>query len=103
MDYYKYVTIKRHVDWEEFYNWSREKNFRLVLLTTKGKKKYTSYRFKNNDIVILGRESAGVPKEIHDIVDEKVIIPMHKKLRSFNVSSAAAIVLSEALRQLKKI
>jgi len=103
MDYYKYVTIKKHIDWEVFYNWSRKRNFRLILLTTKSRKKYTSYSFKNNDILILGRESAGVPKEIHDVVNEKLIIPMHKKVRSFNVSSAAAIVLSEALRQLKKI
>tara|TARA_Y100000590_G_C15415886_1_gene899429 strand:+ start:67 stop:519 length:453 start_codon:yes stop_codon:yes gene_type:complete len=103
MDYYKYVTIKKHIDWESFYLWTKKNDFNLILLTTKGRKKYTSYSFKENDILILGRESAGAPKKVHQAVNQRLIIPMNKKIRSFNVSSAAAIVLSEALRQLKKI
>ncbi len=103
MDYYKYVTIKKHIDWESFYLWTKKNDFNLILLTTKGRKKYTSHSFKENDILILGRESAGAPKKVHQAVNQRLIIPMNKKIRSFNVSSAAAIVLSEALRQLKKI
>ena len=101
MDYYNFVKIKKHVDWHQFYDWSVKNNLRLVLLTTKGEKKNTEYNFTKNDILIFGRESAGVTEEIHHIVHERLCIPMQKGFRSLNVSSAAAIVLGEALRQLK--
>lgn len=103
LDYYKHVRLKKHIDWESYYHWSKIKKFNLVLLTTKSNKKYSDYKFKTNDSIILGRESAGVPMEIHKIVDERLLIPMQNSLRSLNVSSAAAIVVSEAIRQLKKI
>ena len=100
MDYFDHIKYKRHLDWEAFYNWSKNKNYRLILLTTKSSKKYTSYSFQDNDILLFGRESAGVPKEIHQHVNERLLIPMQKGLRSLNVSSAAAMIASEALRQL---
>ena len=78
----------------------QKNNFRLILLTTKSKQKYTEYQFKNNDILLFGRESAGVPQIIHDIVDEQLTIPMKKNLRSINVSSSVALVVGEACRQL---
>ena len=100
MDYINHIKYKRHLDWESFYKWSKKNNFRLILLTTKSKKKYTEYQFKNNDILLFGRESAGVPQNIHDIVDEQLTIPMKKNLRSINVSSSVALVVGEACRQL---
>jgi len=100
MDYINHIKYKRHLDWETFYKWSKKNNFRLILLTTKSKQKYTEYQFKNNDILLFGRESAGVPQNIHDIVDEQLTIPMKKNLRSINVSSSVALVIGEACRQL---
>ena len=100
MDYINHINYKRHLDWETFFNWSKKNNFRLILLTTKSDKIYYKYNFDNNDILIFGRESAGVPKKVHSIVDEKITIPMVKGLRSINVSSAVALVVGEACRQL---
>ena len=100
MDYINHINYKRHLDWETFFNWSKKNNFRLILLTTKSDKIYYNYNFNNNDILIFGRESAGVPKKVHNIVDEKITIPMVKGLRSINVSSAVALVAGEACRQL---
>ena len=101
MDYINYIKYKRHLDWETFYKWSKKNNFRLILLTTKSKQKYTEYQFKNNDILLFGRESAGVPKDVHDIVNEQLTIPMKKNMRSINVSSSVALVTGEACRQLE--
>ena len=100
MDYIHHIKYKRHLDWEAFYNWSKNKNYRLVLLTTKSSKKYSNYSYKTNDILLFGRESAGVPKFVHDSVHERLTIPMKKELRSINVSSAVALVVGEACRQL---
>ena len=100
MDYIDHINYKRHLDWETFSNWSKKNNFRLILLTTKSDKIYYNYNFNNNDILIFGRESAGVPKKVHNAVDEKLTIPMVKGLRSINVSSAVALVVGEACRQL---
>jgi tRNA (cytidine/uridine-2'-O-)-methyltransferase len=101
MDYIEHIKYKRHLDWNEFYEWSKKNNFRLILLTTKSKKKYTEYQFQDNDILLFGRESAGVPKDVHDIVDEQLTIPMKKNMRSINVSSSVALVTGEACRQLE--
>ena len=101
MDYINHINYKRHIDWEDFFNWSKKNNFRLILLTTKVDKKYYDYNFKNNDILIFGRESAGVSKIVHSNVDEQITIPMIKGMRSINVSSAVALVVGEACRQLQ--
>ena len=101
MDYINHIDYKRHIDWETFFNWSKKNNFRLILLTTKVDKKYYNYNFKNNDILIFGRESAGVPEIVHSNVDEQITIPMKKGMRSINVSSAVALVVGEACRQLR--
>ena len=100
MDYRDHLNYKRHVDWEVFYEWYKAHNYRLILLTTKSQKKYYKFQFKKNDILLFGRESAGVPKKIHQYADERLIIPMQKGLRSLNVSSAASMIAGEALRQL---
>ena len=101
MDYIEHIKYRRHLDWNEFYEWSKKNNFRLILLTTKSKKKYTKYQFQDNDILLFGRESAGVPKDVHDIVNEQLTIPMKKNMRSINVSSSVALVTGEACRQLE--
>ena len=101
MDYINHIDYKRHIDWEVFFDWSKKNNFRLILLTTKVDKKYYDYNFKNNDILIFGRESAGVSEIVHSNVDEQITIPMKKGMRSINVSSAVALVVGEACRQLQ--
>ena len=101
MDYINHIQYKRHLNWEAFYKWSKDNQFRIILLTTKSKKKYTNYQFRNNDILLFGRESAGVPQSVHDSVDEQLTIPMIKNLRSLNVSSSVALVTGEACRQLE--
>ena len=103
MDYIKFINYKRHLDWKKFYQWSKESNFRLILLTTKSKKKYTSFNFSELDIIIFGRESAGVPDYVHNQVNERLTIPMQKGLRSINISSSVAMVVGEASRQLDLI
>ena len=101
MDYMKSLEYKRHLDWNSFFNWVKKNNFRLVLLTTKSSKSYSNYSFFKNDILLFGQESAGVPANIHKIVNESLTIPMVKGLRSINVSSSVAIVAAEACKQLK--
>ena len=100
MDYIQKLKYKRHTDWDSFLIWVKESNFRLILLTTKSNKPYCEYKFQLNDILLFGQESSGVPNNIHKIVDERLTIPMISGLRSLNISSAVAIVASEACRQL---
>ena len=100
MDYINYVKYKKHIDWEGFYNWSIKKKFRLILVTTKTKNSFINYKFKTNDILLFGKETAGVPDYVHDNVNEKITIPMIKGPRSINLSSSVAIIVSEACRQL---
>lgn len=102
MDYLHLVTYRRHDSWSEFLEYRKqhlEEYGRLVLLTTKTSNPYVDFSFKDNDVLILGRESAGVPQEVHDIVDAKVTIPMQGCARSINVAISGTMVLGEALRQ----
>ena len=101
MDYYDYLDLKKHLSWEKFYNWSIKNKYRLILLTTKSNKSCYKHVFKSNDIILFGRESAGVPQSVHDSVDYRLKIPMVKGPRSINLSSSVAIVAGEMLRQLK--
>ena len=100
MDYYDYLELKKHLSWKKFYEWSKDNSYRLVLLTTKSKKSYFDYKFQSNDIILFGRESAGVPDFVHNSVDERLTIPMIKGPRSINLSSSVAIVAGDMLRQL---
>ena len=97
MDYMGLCKIVRHNDFEAFLN--KNKKSRIVLMTTKAKKIYHKFKFKKNDMLLFGRESAGVPKELHQICENKIKIPMNKKTRSLNVAMSVAIVAAEALRQ----
>ena len=97
MDYLNLANIKRHVSWDAFIK--ERKQSRLVLITTRAKNSLKQFSFNDNDTLILGRESSGVPQAVHNAIPEKVRIPMNKKARSLNVSIAAGIILWEALRQ----
>ena len=99
MDYGKLSDILRYENFDIF----KKKNYksRIILMTTKATKNYYKFKFKKNDILLFGRESAGVPKEVHDTIKKKLKIPMNKKARSLNIAISVAIVSSEALRQLK--
>ena len=103
MDYYDYLDLTKHISWKEFYNWSQKKSYRLILLTTKSKKSYYNYTFKKNDILIFGRESAGVPQNIHKLIKYKLKIPMKNNKRSLNIASSVSIILAESLKQIKLI
>ncbi len=100
MDYAELADIRRYNEWDAF---CEQEGGRRVLVTTKATTPFTSFKFKAGDALILGRESAGVPKEVVETTDEHITIPMPGGGRSLNVSTSAAIVLAEALRQLGKI
>ena len=97
MDYLDESMIKTYNSADEFF--SQKKSERIILMTTKAKKNYTNFRFKKNDTLLFGRESAGVPKIVHTKVKNKLKIPMIEKKRSLNLATSVAIVLSENLRQ----
>ena len=101
MDYYDYLDLTKHVSWEKFYEWSKKNSFQLILLTTKSQKSYYDYKFQAKDIILFGRESAGVPDYVHEAVDERLTIPMIKGPRSINLSSSVSMVAGEMIRQLK--
>jgi tRNA (cytidine/uridine-2'-O-)-methyltransferase len=106
MDYIDHVAITRHSSWEAYREAHRNAKAghaegRLVLLTTKGDVAYTDFSFGAEDTLLVGRESGGVPLEVHDAAEARLVIPMQAGLRSLNVAMAAAIVAGEAMRQLK--
>ncbi len=97
MDYIKIGRIIKYHDFEEFKN--KNLKFRIILMTTKAKKLYHKFKFKKNDFILVGRESAGVPQEIHEVIENKLRVPLSEKARSLNVAMTVAIVASEALKQ----
>ena len=97
MDYINKCKIKSFKDFTEFKK--DKKNERIILMTTKAKKKYFDFKFDTNDTILFGRESAGVPQLVHKSVDYKLIIPIQKETRSLNIVSSVAITLAEALKQ----
>src|SRR3978361_655193 len=99
LDYLDPLEIRRHVSFAAFDAWRRAQAHRLVLATTQGAERYIDFRFAQGDILMLGRESAGVPDLVHAAVDARVVVPMQPGLRSLNVATAAAMMLGEALRQ----
>jgi tRNA (cytidine/uridine-2'-O-)-methyltransferase len=99
MDYLDRVSIVRHSDWAAFEAWRRRDGLRLLLFTTAGALPYADHVFRPDDILMFGRESAGVPDEVHRAADARLLIPMRPGLRSINVAMAAAMALGEAIRQ----
>ena len=98
MDYLDRVALARHDDWAAFQ--AAYPGARRVLLTTRGETQYTDFRFQTGDILLCGRESAGVPDFVHAEADARLVVPLAPGLRSLNLAAAASMVLGEALRQL---
>jgi tRNA (cytidine/uridine-2'-O-)-methyltransferase len=106
MDYLDHVALTRHASWEAFVTWRRRPQLpsqRLILLTTKATTSYLDFRFQPDDVLLLGRESAGVPERIHQAADARLVIPMRAGMRSLNVAMACAMVVGEMLRQTRSL
>lgn len=99
MDYLDHVDIHRHVSFAAFEEWRRGEGRRLVLLTTQGATPYTGFAFQPDDVLMVGRESAGAPEEVHRAADARIVVPIRPELRSLNVAVAASMALGEAIRQ----
>jgi tRNA (cytidine/uridine-2'-O-)-methyltransferase len=99
MDYLGAVVIARHASWAAFEAERRQAGARLLLATTKATLSYAEFLFAPNDVLLFGRESAGVPDDVHEAADARLAVPMRPGLRSLNVAVAAAMMLGEALRQ----
>ena len=102
MDYLHLVKYRRHKSWEHFLQYRAEhpdEYGRIVLLTTHATEPYYNFKFQPNDIILMGRESAGVPEEVHHTADARLLIPMNENARSINVAVSAVMVVGECLRQ----
>lgn len=99
MDYLDHVTIRRHVSWTAFDEWRQSERRKLVLFTTRAAVSYLDHRFGIDEVLLFGRESAGVPDNVHAAADVRLTVPMRPGLRSLNVAMSCAIVAGEALRQ----
>lgn len=102
MDYLEQVSYRLHNSWQEFLAFRQvhpDEYGRIVLMTTHASYPYTDFHFEKNDIILMGRESAGVPEEVHHTADARLLIPMNPNARSINMAVSAAMVIGEALRQ----
>jgi tRNA (cytidine/uridine-2'-O-)-methyltransferase len=100
MDYLDHVAWTRHDDFAAFQRWRTTESRRLVLMTTRATLPYADFAFLPGDVVMAGRESAGVPDDVHEAADARILIPMQPAMRSLNVAVSVAMVAGEALRQL---
>ncbi len=101
MDYMDKKEIKYYESSDQFFD--EKKNQRIILMTTKALRSYTKFKFKKNDTILFGRESAGVPQYVHKMVNNRLKIPIKNNKRSLNISSSVAIILAECLKQNKLI
>ena len=101
MDYMDEKDINFYQSADDFFN--SKKDQRIILMTTKASISYTNFKFKKNDTILFGRESAGVPEKVHKILNNKLKIPMENNKRSLNLASSVAIILAECLKQTKWI
>lgn len=99
MDYIDLAVVQRHANFDQFRESQKKKDRRIVLLDTKGSSPLYAFTFREDDILLMGTESSGVPEDVFDVCDEIVYIPMDKNCRSLNLAIAAAMTLGEALRQ----
>jgi tRNA (cytidine/uridine-2'-O-)-methyltransferase len=97
MDYMDWDKIDIYQSSEKFFE--AKKNQRIVLMTTKASVSYTEFKFEKNDTILFGRESAGVPESVHQLINDRLKIPMSEDTRSLNIASSVAIILAESLRQ----
>jgi tRNA (cytidine/uridine-2'-O-)-methyltransferase len=100
MDYLDRVEIVRHASWETFETWRAAAGARLILFTTRARVSYLDHGFRRGDVLLFGRESAGVAEKVHAAADARLVIPMRDGLRSLNVAMAAAMAAGEAMRQI---
>ena len=103
-------VVMDYMDWDKIYIYQSskiffeaKKNQRIVLMTTKASVSYTEFKFEKNDTILFGRESAGVPESVHQLINDRLKIPMNENTRSLNIASSVAIILAESLRQTKLI
>ncbi|MET3908217.1 tRNA (cytidine/uridine-2'-O-)-methyltransferase [Bradyrhizobium sp. S3.3.6] len=101
MDYLDHVSIVRHDSWSKFEEWRVGQGNRLLLFTTKGATDYRDFRYQTSDILLFGRESAGVTDAVVEAADARLVIPITPGLRSLNVAMSAAMAAGEALRQVR--
>ena len=101
MDYMDWDKINIYQSSDKFFE--AKKNQRIVLMTTKASVSYTEFKFEKNDTILFGRESAGVPESVHQLINDRLKIPMSEETRSLNIASSVAIILAESLRQTKLI
>lgn len=102
MDYLDFVSCKRHNSWQDFLDYRAahsDEYGRLILMTTHGATSFVDFEFKPNDIILMGRESAGVPENVHNMADARLLIPMNEQARSINMAVSASMAITEALRQ----
>ncbi len=99
MDYIAAAALTRHVSWDRFEAWRATTGRRLILGSTKAAKRYTDFVFRPDDVLLFGRESAGVPDHVHERADARILIPMVEGQRSINVAISAAMIVGEAMRQ----
>ncbi|MCZ2158383.1 tRNA (cytidine(34)-2'-O)-methyltransferase [Bartonella sp. 220] len=100
LDYLEYASLERHMDWQHFMHTMKSCNRRLLLLSTKAQTCYTQICYQKNDVLLFGRESAGVPDYVHETVDAVLKIPMQPHTRSLNLAMSVAMTTGEALRQI---
>jgi tRNA (cytidine/uridine-2'-O-)-methyltransferase len=100
MDYIQHLKLQKHSSWDAFHSWAINESRRIILATTKSKVSYLNFNFRKDDILLFGRESSGVPDNVHIICDNRIKIFMQNEIRSFNVANSCAIILSEAIRQI---
>lgn len=99
MDYIQHAQLTRHIDWEDFLKYKTKREGRMFLLETDGDTRYTDVKYQQNDYIVLGRESAGTPRELYAQMEKVIVIPMRKGVRSLNVAMSAGILTAEACRQ----
>ena len=97
MDYMDWDKINIYQSSEKFFE--AKKNQRIILMTTKASVSYTKFKFEKNDTILFGRESAGVPESVHQLINDRLKIPMNENTRSLNIATSVAIILAESLRQ----
>jgi tRNA (cytidine/uridine-2'-O-)-methyltransferase len=101
MDYTEQASLTRHRTWQHFLEWKSSQDRRLVLASTKASISYRRFEFRANDILLFGRESAGVPLDVHDAAEARLCIPMVEGQRSLNLAISTALIAGEALRQIE--
>jgi tRNA (cytidine/uridine-2'-O-)-methyltransferase len=99
MDYLDQVTILRHASWAAFETWRREQGLGLALFTTRGGTSYLDHDYRRPQVLLFGRESAGVPDHVVEAADARLVIPMREGMRSLNVAMACAMAAAEMMRQ----